>query len=94
MCSEFTEGADWLHVDLRFLDFVAGLFGDDGCHILRGDRAVEFASFASLGREGTHQTVDLRSETFPFRVLFSAADLSLRTNLFDLLERTGGSDYS
>jgi hypothetical protein len=89
---ELTEIADRLHVDLLFLDLEADLFLDGSRHILRGDGAIQLACFTSLGAERPGLPVDLCGQILELRVLLGAADLSLRTDSLDLLERAGGGE--
>jgi len=47
--SELAKIADWLHIDLLFLDFETRLFLNGDCHILRGDGAIQLAGFSGAG---------------------------------------------
>src|SRR5690349_23609271 len=91
---ELAQVADGLHIDLLFLDLKAGLFLDGDSHILRGDGAVELTSLTSFGSKDHGDPVDLVCETLKLGILFCPADFRLRTDLFDLFERTCGGKHS
>jgi len=89
MNGKFAKIADGLHIDLRLFDFETGLFLNSIGHILRGNGAIQLASFTSLGGKDQSQSIDLVGEILQLRILFCAADLSLGTDLFGLFEAPG-----
>src|SRR6266498_3543609 len=93
MSGELSKIADRLHVNLLLLDFVARLFLNGSCHILRGDGTIELPCFPSLGGKDYGDAVDMGGEVFEFGVLFRAADFSGGTNFLSLLERACCSEH-
>ena len=85
--------ADGLHINLLFLDFVAGLFLNGGRDILCCNGAIQFAHFARLGSKVQRQAIDAFGQVLEFRVEFRAADFSLRPDSFHLFKGTGGGKY-
>ena len=75
-------------------DCVAPVDLDGDGYILCGDGTVKFTSLTSFGRKDHGDPVDLVCKTLELGILFCPADLRLRTDLFDLFERTGGGKHS
>src|SRR3990172_2340762 len=91
--SKFAERADGLNIHLLALHFKADLFGKRGGDILCGNGTVQFSGITSLGWEAKSYFLDLVGDAFEVIVLCTAADLSLRLDLLDLLQCAFGGKH-